>query len=259
MVPAALWLRLLILVCVALTPLAAQSELLVYRYTYLDDSAFRWETGRLRARGFVTERGADDRYGYRNETDRQQIAAVSGLPLIPAHVFRLVPPSDYRNFQRSTDTYPVMDIQYYAVRWALPPMGQCINVSTRATVAPNGSLTPGFVLRDQTTQVLVRAVGPGMAAFGVPNVMVDPRLQVRGESGAVVAENDNWTANLAEVNALTAAFGRAGAFTLSPNSKDAAVLVTLPPGAYTVSVTGVGGVGGDVLAEVYFLEQPPAP
>jgi hypothetical protein len=50
---------------------------------------------------------------------------------------------------------------------------------------------------------------------------------------------------------LTSAFTRVGAFALEASSKDAALVVTLPPGNYTAQVTGADNTTGIALVEVY--------
>jgi hypothetical protein len=62
-----------------------------------------------------------------------------------------------------------------------------------------------------------------------------------------LAANDDWEA------ALAPAFASVGAFALTPGSRDAALVVTLPPGAYTAQVSGVGASTGIALVEVYEL------
>jgi hypothetical protein len=132
-----------------------------------------------------------------------------------------------------------------------PPPAPLINLSTRATLGAGGVLNPGFVVGGSTPRrVLVRAVGPGLAQFGVTTPMANPTLAVF--SGSVqIGANDDWdkSAN------LPATFAAVGAFGLPPGSKDAAVVLTLAPGAYTVTVrAATANDAGDVLAEVYLLE-----
>ncbi len=131
--------------------------------------------------------------------------------------------------------------------------GGIINASTRAFVGTGEAvLIPGFVVGGTgTLRLLVRAVGPGLAAFGVAGTLTDPTLTVFRD-GTAVAANDNWSiaANSAEV---VAAAANAGAFALTAGSRDAALLITLAPGAYTAVVTGVGGTTGTALVEVYAL------
>jgi sugar lactone lactonase YvrE len=129
-----------------------------------------------------------------------------------------------------------------------PPRPRLINVSVRAPVATDGDpLIAGFFLGGVISRtVLIRASGPALAAFGLGDALARPNLRLY--SGAsLLRENDRWGAD-AEAN--SAAFARAGAFPFAPGSNDAALVVTLPPGAYTVQVTGGGG-GGVVLLEVF--------
>jgi hypothetical protein len=107
-------------------------------------------------------------------------------------------------------------------------------------------LTAGFVIAGGTPQtVLVRAIGPTLAStFGVGGAVADPQIAVFS-GPTVIAVNDDWSASLAD------AFVRAGAFPLPAGSRDAAVLATLPPGNYTVEVSGVNNTTGIALVEVY--------
>ena len=127
---------------------------------------------------------------------------------------------------------------------------QIINVSTRGFVGVGANaLVPGFVIGGAgPKQLLIRAVGPGLAPFGVTGLLVDPQLAVipLGRT-ATVAANDNWGGT----PELIAAFAAVGAFGLPTGSGDAAVLVRLPPGAYTVTVSGVAGTTGTALVEIY--------
>ena len=110
-------------------------------------------------------------------------------------------------------------------------------------------VTAGFVIGGSTSRrVLIRAVGPtlGNAPFNVPEVVADPQLALFSGPTQVSA-NDNWGGT----SALTAAFAQVGAFPLPATSRDAALLVTLQPGSYTVQVNGVGGTTGVALVEVY--------
>lgn len=123
-----------------------------------------------------------------------------------------------------------------------------VNVSVLKQIPDGSALTAGFVIGGTTAKtVLVRAVGPTLAAFGVTETMSDPLLTLFNASSVRIAENDNWGGD-AEI-ALTAS--RVGAFDLAPaNSNDAVLLVSLAPGNYTARVSGNRG-GGSVLVEVY--------
>jgi hypothetical protein len=132
-----------------------------------------------------------------------------------------------------------------------PDSPQLINASARAYAgAGNDVLIAGFVIDGETSKtVLLRAVGPTLALHGITDVLADPKLQLFSGSTKIL-ENDYWE----DGSAVTAAvFAQAGAFALPPDSKDAALLVTLPPGAYTAHVSGVDGGTGVALVEIYVI------
>ena len=105
----------------------------------------------------------------------------------------------------------------------------------------------GFVVAGDTPRtVLIRVVGPALAAFGVSGVLDAPRLELLRDT-TIVAENSGWPASAA----MQEAFARVGAFALPPGSRDAALLVTLLPGAYTAQVTAASGPPGIALVEIY--------
>ena len=119
------------------------------------------------------------------------------------------------------------------------------NVSVRITLTTE--MTAGFVIDGTgTKRVLIRALGPTLASFGVTGVLADPQLTLfSGQT--VIGANDNW-GGTAE---LTAAFNRVSPIPVPANSRDAAVVATLDAGTYTALVTGVGGATGAVIVEVY--------
>lgn len=129
-----------------------------------------------------------------------------------------------------------------------PATPRLVNVSVRKQIDAGGSLTTGFVISGSTAKtVLVRAIGPGLIQFGVPGVMVDPRLELFNGSSVAIAFNDNWGGD----PQITAAGDRVGAFQIKDaQSTDAMLLLTLAPGSYSAEVRGVTG-GGTALVEVY--------
>ncbi len=127
------------------------------------------------------------------------------------------------------------------------------NISVRTNAAPGQIVTPGFVIRGSgSKQILIRAIGPGLANFGVTGAMPNPKVTVYDEDQNVVATNDDWDSS------LSAVFAGVGAFGIDPGSRDAATLVSLPANkAYTAQVTGADGQGGIVLLEVYDADTAP--
>jgi hypothetical protein len=121
-----------------------------------------------------------------------------------------------------------------------------INVSVLKQIG--SGFTVGFVIGGATPRtVLVRAVGPGLAAVGVTSGFVaDPRLALFAGS-TKINESDDWGG----AAALATAMAQVGAFAIPASSRDAALLATLQPGSYSVQVSAPAGTGGLVIAEVY--------
>ena len=110
----------------------------------------------------------------------------------------------------------------------------------------------GFVVTGARPRpVLIRAVGPSLAAYGVAGLLADPQLAVHDAAGRRIALNDNWAE--ADATVVRVAASRAGAFPLTEGGRDAAVIAQLDPGAYTVTASAATGAGGLVLVEVYEL------
>ncbi|MDB6170402.1 MAG: peptidase and in kexin sedolisin [Verrucomicrobia bacterium] len=128
-----------------------------------------------------------------------------------------------------------------------------VNVSARAQVGTgDGVLIAGFVIEGSTPRtVLIRAVGPTLAGYGVTGTLADPQLELSqtvNGANVFVAGNDNWAGDAQ----VAAAGSTVGAFALSGStSKDAAILVTLQPGVYSAKAFGTGGTTGVALIEVY--------
>jgi hypothetical protein len=135
--------------------------------------------------------------------------------------------------------------------YELDDNGRTVNLSTRARVrAGDGALIGGFVVEGPAHQrMLVRAVGPTLAAFGVSNALADPILTLHS-GHTVVASNDRWSTGEGST-AIATASREVGAFNLTADSEDAALFITLPPGPYTVEVKGKDGGEGVALLEIY--------
>ena len=122
------------------------------------------------------------------------------------------------------------------------------NISSRTFVGTgDATLICGFVVSGTgQRRVLIRAVGPGLAPFGLTGLLADPQLALY-QGATKIAENDNWDA--ATLSAQKSAF----AFDLAAGSKDAVLVATLNPGLYSVQATGAGGTTGIALIEMYEL------
>lgn len=130
--------------------------------------------------------------------------------------------------------------------------GRAGNISTRAQVfAADDVLIGGFIVGTGATKpVVVRAIGPSLAAFGVPDALLDPTLELRDASGTLVRSNNNWPDG-----PDAAMIQREG---LAPtNPSESALRATLNPGSYTAVVRGVNDGIGVGLVEVYDLTPAP--
>lgn len=126
--------------------------------------------------------------------------------------------------------------------------GRLSNLSTRGAVGTGSNImVAGFVIEGSTTKDLViRAVGPRLADFGVPGALADPQISVfRSGETVPMTEVDGWESSLSSI------FQTLGAFSLESDSTSAATRLQLPPGPYTVHVKGVADGTGVALVEVY--------
>lgn len=129
--------------------------------------------------------------------------------------------------------------------------GRLVNVSVRMQVTGgDGSLIAGFVIAGNAPKlVLLRGIGPSLTAFGVSGALADPRITLFSGSTAI-ATNDDWNTSGSGTE-LVNGFARVGAFGLPAASRDAALLITLAPGAYTLQVAGATNTSGVALVEIY--------
>jgi hypothetical protein len=141
-------------------------------------------------------------------------------------------------------------VEAYDLSAATP--GQRINnLSIRAVAGSDAdTLIVGLVVEGTTSQrYLVRAVGPGLTAFGVEGALARPQLAVFSGSNEI-ARNVGWSTS-ANATVLAETAAAAGAFPLAAGSADSALLLTLAPGPYTAQVSGLAGTTGVALVEVY--------
>jgi len=96
-------------------------------------------------------------------------------------------------------------------------------------------------------KVVIRGIGPTLSLFGVTGSLATPQLVLYDSGNNALQVNSTWGGG----PSLAQAFAQVGAFALPSASADAAILVTLPPGAYTAELSGVSGATGVGLAEVY--------
>jgi hypothetical protein len=118
------------------------------------------------------------------------------------------------------------------------------SLAVRTTLEANQVLIVGFTMSGGAKNVLLRAAGPTLGAFGVPDTMVDPKLDLYSGS-TLITSNDNWNGS----SSLAATFQSAGAFAYaSATSLDAALVASIN-GGRTAHV--YGPAAGAVLVEGY--------
>lgn len=202
----------------------------------------------------------DPGYTYLSEAD---VASVSQACVMKLNIWITLNGSiDYLGlFSRLAPTYSLAGVPYVVVTakstGTAPAVNgsgpRFLNMSVRAIVPLNGSIIPGFVVADTPNhdklQILVRAIGPTLASYGVGGTLGDPRLTIYDRDGHVIATNDDW--ELGDKPGILAAVAKVGAFPLASGTKDAALALTLAPGLYTASISGPTGTTGEVMLEVY--------
>lgn len=154
-------------------------------------------------------------------------------------------------------------VEVYDLEPASPQASTLVNVSTRGTVSASRPLIAGFVVDGPNTtgyrRLFARAVGPGLQQFGVTSTVADPSITLHAGSPVpyTAGYNDNWQQQsndpygsdpIAVVRAVEAGVG---AFALPEASKDAALVIHLPPRAYTAVVGTTGTTPAEALVEIY--------
>ncbi|MDQ6626147.1 MAG: hypothetical protein M3Y69_08425 [Verrucomicrobiota bacterium] len=127
-----------------------------------------------------------------------------------------------------------------------PDNGYIASISTRSKVGTGDAvMIGGFAISGtQSAKVLVRAIGPSLEAFGVTGLLADPVLELYNADGSRIFVNDNWASDQKD---------QIIASSLAPGDpREAAIVATLPPGAYTAVVRGADNTSGVALVEVYY-------
>jgi hypothetical protein len=129
--------------------------------------------------------------------------------------------------------------------------GLLSNLSTRGQVSSGeNAMFVGFVVPDASRRVLIRGGGPILGGFGVNGFLANPVITVRNSANEVVATNTNWEDN-ANSNDIIVTAAAVGAQPFTAGSADAALMLFLAKGAYTVEVTSGDSSTGVVIAEIY--------
>ena len=146
-------------------------------------------------------------------------------------------------------TYTSTDVTLSNYQVTTTPGPQMLNISTRAQVLAGDNVAiGGFILSGSDyTNVVIRAIGPSLAGFGVIAPLQDTVIELHDSKGAVVATNDNWQ----DTQALE--LKAAGVPPTDP--RESAIFAALAPGAYTAVLRGNNGSTGTALVEAYKLSS----
>ncbi len=195
---------------------------------------------------------------------QQAAARVGAFPLNAnsndAAILATLPPGLYTVMALPPVNNPnasgVVLIEAYDVTPGAAAGPKASNVSTRGLVGTgNNIMIAGFVVSGTATRrMLIRGAGPTLGNLGVPDVVADPLLTlVNQDTGQTIRTNDNWASG-EDAAIIASAASAAGAFPFANGSRDAAMIVMLDPGAYTVQLSGVGNTTGVGIVEVYDVD-----
>jgi cytochrome c peroxidase len=130
-----------------------------------------------------------------------------------------------------------------------PTPAQPLNISTRLGVGTgDNAMIGGFIVTGNTSKpVLIRGLGPSLINSGLTGLLLDPVLELRGADGGLLLQNDNWKdAQRSEIEGTPFEPG---------DDREAVIIASLPPAAYTAVLTGTNQSTGLGLLEIYDLDQ----
>lgn len=141
------------------------------------------------------------------------------------------------------------------------PLSILGNLSTRAFVQTGDDvMIGGFIVQGtEPKRVIIRALGPELTQYGIPNVLVNPTLELHDRTGALIASNDNWMTTIIGgiITSDQVADIRNSGYAPT-DQRESAIIADLPAGNYTAIVRGVSNTTGVALAEVYDLNPEPS-
>ena len=130
------------------------------------------------------------------------------------------------------------------------------DISTRAFVQTGDNVViGGFIVEGkQSKSVLIRAIGPELTQYGIPNALANPTLELYDVTGALIASNNNWATTIIGGIITSNQVHEIQASGYAPSDPfESAIIVDLPAGKYTAIVRGVNNMTGVALMEVYDL------
>ena len=117
----------------------------------------------------------------------------------------------------------------------------------------DNAMIGGFIVVTQPTRVIIRAIGPSLSQFGVPDALANPQLELH-DATSTIARNDDWqTTQLGGIITSDQVAEIQNSQLAPTNPAESAIIATLQPGSYTAIVRGVNNTTGNALVEVYAL------
>jgi hypothetical protein len=172
-------------------------------------------------------------------------------------IIATLPPGRYTAIVRGYhDTTGVALVEVYDL--SPNASSSLVNISTRSFVQTSDNvMIGGFIVQGTgPKRVIIRAIGPELTQFGVPNALPDTTLELHNSAGALIASNDDWRNTLLGGIIHTDQVGDIQSSGRAPtNDLESAIVATLPPGRYTAIVRGFDNTVGVGLVEVYDLDE----
>ena len=187
--------------------------------------------------------------------NNQPLAGATANPLVISRVSS----ADAGTYVLVTNEPNVSALPSQSLILGVGPTDRLINVSNRGVLAAGSGpvFTAGFVVvggTGQSKKIIVRAVGPTLAAFGVANPLRQPVLRIFDSAGKVYENGYVYPAvvgGLTYADDLAGSLAKVGAFAIPANTLDVVVMMPFTPGSYTAQVSSGDLTAGDVLLEIY--------
>jgi hypothetical protein len=192
--------------------------------------------------GNLLQSNDDWRYGPELEIEASQLAPTNDYESV---IIAAVNPANYtaiiRGYAHSTG---IAVVEAYDPN---PASGSRLaEISTRGNVQLGDQLLiGGFIVVNGPTKVLLRAIGPELSAFKVPNPLQNPTLELRDANGVVLEANDDWETDNKQAISDTGAAPK--------DKRESAIVRTVDSGRYTALVRGKDNSTGTALVEIYRL------
>ena len=169
-----------------------------------------------------------------------------------------IDPSDGLSFWHTNEYYRAENEGWFTRvgKFQFPAVSRLSNISSRAFVQTGDNvMIGGFTVQGTALKrVIVRALGPELTQYGVPDVLANPTLELHDGTGALIASNNNWVTTIIGGIITSNQVHEIQASGYAPTSGlESAIIADLPAGNYTAIVKGVNNLTGVALVEVYDL------